>query len=199
MSEDIWPFFSRPDYVLPGSWESVRPVFHQYFRFWPDHEDLVWAKSVWPIMNDAGFYAESDDEAEAWNGRHILALAILYAESASRFGTPDYQWFEQFERRWLIVKFGSKNNLDETLWKVGRALADHHQIDHGSEGNAGLFLPLIRSFVTGSDFYLERPELSVYLERAWACHPEMCEFREDELHRMWVGGHFESAGMSCFP
>jgi hypothetical protein len=182
----------------PRFWDKVRPVFHEFFQFWPDHEDLLWAKSVWPIMEDAGLYADCDDDADAWTRRHILALAILYAESAWRFGTPDYQPFDKIERGWLTLAFGSRNNLDETLWDVGRALADHHQIDHWSEGNAGLFLPLIRSFVTGSGFYHEGPELADYLQRVWARHPDMCEFREDELHRMWVGGHFESGGMTCF-
>lgn len=183
----------------PRFWAEVRPVFHEYFQFWPDHEDLIWAKSVWPIMEDAGFFADHDAEAEAWTRRHILALAILYAESAWRFGTPDYQRFEQMERRWITLAFGSGSNLDETLCQVGRALAEHYEIDHGAEGKAGLFLPLIRSLVTGSGFYSEGRELDAYLVRVWKRHPEMCEFREDELHRMWVGGDFSSKDMLCLP
>lgn len=179
-------------------WHEVRPIMHEYFQFWPDHEDLIWAKSVWPIMEDAGFYADFDDEADAWTRRHILALAILYAESAKRLGTPDYEQFTYQDHQWLIVVFGSRNNLDDTLWAVGRALANHYEIDHFSEGNAGLFLPLIRSLVTGSGFYSEGPELDAYLQRVWSCNFEMCAFREDDLRRMWVGGHFDSKWMSCF-
>ena len=183
----------------PRFWTKVRPIFHEYFQFWPDHEDLIWAKSVWPIMENAGFFADFDEEADVRTRRHILALAILYAESAWRFGTNEYLWFAQMERGWLTVAFGSENNLDDAVWEVGRALADHHQIDHWAEGNAGLFLPLIRSLVTGSGFYSEGKELNAYLERVWRRHPEMCEFREDELHCMWVGGQFSSREMSCFP
>lgn len=181
------------------SWVKVRPIFHEYFQFWPDHEDLIWAKSVWPILEQAGFLADGDAEADAWTRRHILALAILYAESAKRLGTPDFLWFDKLERGWLIVFFGSRENLDEALWQVGSTLSRLYGLDHWSEGNADFFLPLIRSLVTGSGFYIEGPELEAYLERAWQCHPEMCEFREDELHRMWVGGHFESMNMGCFP
>lgn len=35
-------------------WDEVRPWFHEYFQPWPDHEDLIWAKSIWPIMEGAG-------------------------------------------------------------------------------------------------------------------------------------------------
>lgn len=183
----------------PRFWTNVRPTFHGCFQFWPDHEDLIWAKAVWPILEDEGYFADQDDEAEAWTRRHILALAILYAESACRFGVPDFNKPDQFERRWLRVAFGSANNLDEALWTVGSALARHHQIDHGSEDNAGLFLPMIRSLVTGSGYYTEGADLDAYLTRAWERQPEMCEFREDELYRMWVGGDFASQNLSCVP
>lgn len=179
-------------------WHKVRPLMHQYFQFWPDHEDLIWAKSVWPIMEDAGFYADFDEEADAWTRRHILALAILYAESAWRLGTPDYENFAYNDHSWLVVAFGSRNNLDDTLWEVGRALADHYDIDRFSEGNVGLFQPLIRSLVTGSGFYSDGPELEGFLQRVRDCDYEKCAFREDDLRQMWVGGHFDSENMSCF-
>lgn len=179
-------------------WDKVRPIFHEYFQFWPDHEDLIWAKSVWPILEDAGFFADCDEEAHARTRRNILALAVLYAESAQRFGTPDYQPLEKFEQGWLTVFFGSRENLDETLWEIGSTLSRHYGIDYWSEGNADLFLPLIRSLATGSGCFTGGPELDAYLKRAWQRHPNMCEFREDRLHRMWVGGHFSSAQMACF-
>ena len=106
----------------PRFWTNVRPIFHEYFQFWPDHEDLIWAKSIWPYLVGNGLYADSDEEAIAWTRRNILALAILYAESACRFGTPDYLWLNPMERGWLTVAFGSKKNLDETLDTVGRTL-----------------------------------------------------------------------------
>ena len=131
----------------------MRPIFHEYLQFWPDHEDLIWAKSVWPLLDDAGFFSDLDDEADAWVRRNVLALAILYAESAVRFGTPDYRCLNKLERGWLTVFFGSRENLDDTLWEIGSTLSQHYDIDHGSERNASLFLPLIRSLVTGSGFY----------------------------------------------
>jgi hypothetical protein len=113
----------------PRFWEHVRPWFHEFFQFWPDGEDLIWAKSVWPVMEDAGFFSDYDHEADAWTRKHILALAILYAESAQRFGTPDYRRFSQVERVWLTVAFGSEKNLDDILFAIGSTVRDHFPLN----------------------------------------------------------------------
>jgi hypothetical protein len=180
-------------------WDEVRPLFHEYFQFWPDHEDLIWAKSIWPIMEGAGLYSDNGDEGEAWTKRNILALAILYAGSATAFGVPDYRGFASVERTWLTVVFGSKSRLDETLDQVGRAVCFSFPGNETFERDPAFFLPLIRSLVTGSGFYLPGPELGAYLARVSARNFEMCEFREDELCRMWIGGNFSSGDLACFP
>ncbi len=183
----------------PQFWGEVRPWFHEYFQFWPDHEDLIWAKSIWPIMEREGFFADHDDEAGAWTKRNVLALAILYAGSATAFGVPDYRRFERVERTWLTVVFGSKGKLDETLDEVGRAVCFSFAGGVTFERDPAFFTPLVRSLVTGSGFHIEGPKLEAYLARVEESHFEMCEFREDELCRMWIGGNFSSDELSCFP
>ncbi|WP_319823836.1 hypothetical protein [Thalassovita sp.] len=195
MTEDLTPYVHREKNV--SKWELVRPIFHEFFQFWPDHEDLIWAKSVWPILEDAGLFADVNDEAEAWTRRHILALAILYAESARCFGTPDFQWFDQVERGWLLVSFGSQTNLDGALEVVGRAVCFDFPRNKTFEGDPDFFLPLIRSLVTGSGFYIEGPALEYYLQSVEERNFDMHEFREDCLREMWIGGHFSSGRMSC--
>lgn len=179
-------------------WDEVRPWFHEYFQFWPDHEDLIWAKSIWPILESAGFFSDHDEEAEAWTKRHVLALAILYAGSATAFGVPDYRWFDRVERTWLTVAFGSKSTLDETLDEVGRAVCFSFSGNRSFERDPDFFIPLIRSLVTGSGFHVAGSRLEAYLVRVAEQNFEMCEFREDELCRMWIGGNFSSDNLSCF-
>lgn len=181
------------------AWRKVRPIFHRYFRFWPDHEDLIWAKSVWPRLHEHGFYADVDEEAVAWTHRNILALAILYAASAWRFGTPDYQGIDFLDRTHLTVTFGSRGNLDEVLDEVGRSLCFSFPENASFEGDPDFFRPLIRSLATGSGTYVEGPKLERYLNAVEARRFGILEFREDALRDMWLGGHFDSASMACFP
>jgi hypothetical protein len=183
----------------PQFWDEVRPWFHEYFQFWPDHEDLIWAKSIWLTMEREGFFSENGDEAEAWTKRHILALAILYAGSATAFGVPDYRWFDKVEGTWLAVVFGSRSKLDEILDEVGRAVCFSFPGNQNFERDPAFFTPLIRSLVTGSGFHVAGPKLEAYLARVEVRHFEMCEFREDELCQMWIGGSFSSDELSCFP
>jgi hypothetical protein len=183
----------------PQFWDEVRPWFHEYFQFWPDHEDLIWAKSIWPVMVDAGLYSDNGDEGEAWTKRNILALAILYAASATAFGVPDYRCFASVERTWLTVVSGSRSKLDKTLDEVGRAVCFSFLGNKTFERDPAFFAPLIRSLVTGSGFHVVGPRLEAYLARVEARHFEMCEFREDKLCRMWIGGNFSSDDLSYFP
>jgi len=184
---------------LPRFWKEVRPFFHEYFRFWPDREDLIWAKSTWPIMEDAGFFADSDEDADNWTRRHIRALALLYAESAWRFGLGQGSWFNEEERKWLLLAFGSKKNLDEVLFEVGSVVTSFYPRNSSGEGDSDFFKPLIRSILTGSGDRLESPSLERYLsrleERGW----HDLEYREGELRTLWIGGHFGSESMRCLP
>jgi hypothetical protein len=197
----------------PGHWEEVRPLFLEHFQFRPDHEDLIWAKSIWPIMENAGFYAGHparderysgfwvpyDVEAEAQLSQYIIALAILYAGSAWAFGTPDYRQFDAVDRSWLTVTFGSKNNLDETLYEVGAAVCFSFAEHRTFSGDPAFFVPLIRSLVTGSGHHIQGPEQETYLARVAERPDEICEFREDQLFRMWIGGNFTTNDLECFP
>lgn len=105
-------------------------------------------------MESAGFFSNHDEEAEAWTKRYVLALAILYAGSATAFGVPDYRWFDRVERTWLTVVFESKSKLDETLDEVGRAVRFSFSGNRSFERDPNFFTPLIRSLVTGSGFHV---------------------------------------------
>jgi len=178
----------------------MRNFAQEFFKFWPEGEDLIWCKTVWPALEHAGLFSDFDDDALAWTRSKIAALSILYAESACRFGTPDYQHGKHLDRASLMKVFGSEDDLDETLREVGSIVRNHFAPN--LEREADFFTPLIRSLVTGSGNYFKGPELQDYLLRVRAVnfgHCDMCEFREDELYRMLIGGDFKWKEMSCFP
>lgn len=174
----------------PDFWPVVRPFCHEIFRFWPDGEDLIWAKSIWPVLQDAGLFSDQSDEALAWTHRNLLALALLYAQSAEQFGTPDFQRPSHLDEHWLLIAFGSEQNRNDALSEVGLAINAHFPRTLSGEGDPEFLLPLIRSLATGSGAYREGAALENYLHKVAARGFEMTAFREDRLRRMWVGGNF---------
>ncbi len=55
---------------VPLFWEKVRPYAEEFFQFWPGGEDLIWAESVWPALEDAGFFSDFSDRADTWTRSH---------------------------------------------------------------------------------------------------------------------------------
>lgn len=176
-------------------WPEVRDLAREYFSFWPNGEDLIWCKTVWPALENAGFFSDFSDDATTWTRSKVVALSTLYAESASRIGTSGYKNPIHLERTWLMSRFGSESALDETLEEVGRVVRDYFAPN--CDRDPAFFTPLIRSLVTGSGAYYKGQQLQEYLTRVEQREFDMCEFREDELCRMWVGGHFASGDMEC--
>lgn len=186
------------DDVAKNLWPVARPWFRAHFAFWPDHEDLMWAKSIWPTFLDCGLFNDQNEEAEAWTQRNIQALSILYAQSARVFGTPDYSVPETFTRQWMHFRYGSEDNLDTALDEVGRAICFSFPENAAFVGDPDFFRPLIRSLVCGSGFHRDGVRLDSYLDRVAAgFFQEPCEFNEPALRRMWIGGHFASSDCDC--
>ena len=44
-------------------WEGARPVASKYFNFWPDGEDLIWAKHCWSALDKSGLNIYQNDSA----------------------------------------------------------------------------------------------------------------------------------------
>lgn len=145
----------KDDDLARTLWPVARPWFHAHFQFWPDHEDLIWAKTVWPTFLSCGLFLEGDEEDEAWTQRNIQALALLYAQSACVFGTPGLITPNTYNHQWLNFQFGSEANLDTTLDDVGRAICFAYPDNATFVGDPDFFRPLIKSLVCGSGHYGE--------------------------------------------
>lgn len=179
-------------------WQAARPMFHAHFRFWPDHEDLIWAKSIWPTFLDCGLFSDQNKDAEAWTRRNIQALALLYAASADALGTPTYRRTAKFAQLSRSASFGSRAGLEEALEKVGQSICFAFPENQTFVGDPAFFRPLIRSLVCGAGFFREGDTLEDYLDRASATHfQSACDFNEPKLRRMWIGGHFASESLGC--
>ncbi|MCZ8079063.1 MAG: hypothetical protein O9289_05875 [Rhodobacteraceae bacterium] len=179
-------------------WGRARPLFQEHFRFWPDHEDLIWAKTIWPVFLDAGLFANKTDEETAWTGRNVQALALLYAHSAMTFGTPVEEIPEHFSRQWMAFSFGSAANADERLNEVGRSICFAFPGNETFVGNRDFFSPLIRSLVCGAGFHRYGPVLDAYLAHCAEHQFEtQVEFNEPSLRRLWIGGHFSLSDLTC--
>lgn len=177
-------------------WDIVRPYAKEYFRFWPDGEDYAWAKSVWPVLDDAGFASDISEEADAWTRSKIAALAILYLESATRLKVaPEPLDTGLMEPMSLLMTFGSQGNLDAAIWEVGRVLIEG--LSPKSEPPEELLMPLLRSMVTGCGAYRDGPRLEAYLSRVRETYFDICDYREDELRIFWVGSFFSYGDLRC--
>lgn len=102
-----------------------------------------------------------------------------------------------FHRPMDELLFGSKANLEAALHEVGSAICFSFAGNRSRVGDPDFLLPLIRSLACGSGFYREGANLEVYLAKVSRQHFEMCEFREDLLKRLWVGGNFGSDELGC--
>ena len=72
-------------------WDEVRPWFHEYFQFWPDHEDLIWAKSIWPILESAGFFSDHDEDL----AMPLAAIVDIRARIGDEVGVSDWLTVDQ--------------------------------------------------------------------------------------------------------
>ena len=68
------------------TWKDARPMVHSYFNFWPDGEDRLWCKQLWPYIEKSGltvYHSESEEiRCRAIPG----CLALMYQELTTRLG-----------------------------------------------------------------------------------------------------------------
>lgn len=173
------------------NWRSISKIVEQYFQFWPDGEDRMWLKRLWPTI-EGHVFSDFSEEADLWTQNNLFILHLLYAESLSRLGV-DHHHNKYLTREWIIVRFGSIDLFDEHFFKVGNdVLYFDDEIEHDV-----VLLPLLRSVVLGSGLLFKERELSSYLERVRDMQFDYVFYNEPELHRFWAGGFFSYGDLSC--
>ena len=179
----------------PGfTWPEVRGYAQEFFTYWPDGEDLLWAKKVYAIIETGVNFGIGQDGVDGHTRSVLHALSVLYAESATRLGLPQFESRDHLERIWITVYYGSETNFDEVLWDVGSALRSEYAADAFLRG---LLLPLLGSLVTGAGYCHEGPDLVTYLNNVSENGFDLTRFREDEFYRFWAGGHYQQKALEC--
>jgi hypothetical protein len=119
------------------TWNEIRPVVHQYFNFWPDGEDVLWFKQLWPYLEKSRLTVYHTEKEEI-NCRAIPGcLALFYQEIIERLGIDhserlkDVHYNEMFEdgltavenilnevRCSLVGKLGSQRFFELTIESI---------------------------------------------------------------------------------
>lgn len=188
----------KHDALAGQNWPKVRAYARDYFKFWPDGEDLLWAKHVWPAIEPYDlFWGEGGEEEEAEDARIrslFFVLSVIYAESACHFGLTDFEGNDHLTDIWITTNFGSEDKFDECLFEVHRAIMDYFD---GDDDVSGVLLPLIRSLVTGGAGERQDTDLEAYLSRISETNFVITSYHEDQLRRLWVGNHFNRKALHC--
>ena len=72
-----------------STWPETRPFVNEFFNFWLDGEDSLWAKIMWTGLEEAGLFSNSGTGL-LWTRSNVAALSLIYAESVCRLGArPD--------------------------------------------------------------------------------------------------------------
>ena len=68
------------------TWKDARPMVHSYFNFWPDGEDRLWCKQLWPYIEKAGLTVYHTEAEEMRCSAIPGCLALMYQELITRLG-----------------------------------------------------------------------------------------------------------------
>ena len=85
-------------------WEGARPVASKYFNFWPDGEDLIWAKHCWSALDKSGLNIYQNDEEEIDCRKNVGILALVYNEACCRYGEVNSCSYLDDEQQTEILK-----------------------------------------------------------------------------------------------
>ena len=104
------------------SWEDARPIVQDYFCFWPDGEDLIWAKACWAALDKSGLTAYHTEKEEMVCRSLVGLLALFYQEFMGRLGIDEYCCIRD---KYLTEMFTSPSDeLEEGLIQLRVALQD---------------------------------------------------------------------------
>ena len=104
------------------SWEDARPIVQDYFCFWPDGEDRIWAKACWAALDKSGLTAYHTEKEEMVCRSHVGLLALFYQEFIERFGIDTHC---RIRDKYLTELFMSPyGEIEEWLNKLRKALHD---------------------------------------------------------------------------
>ncbi len=110
------------------TWDDARPLVHHFFNFWPDGEDRLWCKQLWPYIEKAGL-AVYHTEKEEMACRDIPGLmALFYQEITERLGI-DLK-IDLTDSQLKEILCNSLDDIDEALCVIRNAILDNLREEH---------------------------------------------------------------------
>jgi len=165
-----------------STWNEVQPYISEFFSFWTDGEDHLWAKLMWPGLLDGGMLAMSG-AGPIWTRGNICALAILYSEAVTRLGIEPHNHLS-IERSDIPDIFQGIGLCENRLVEVREALLSHF-------GEDQLFSLTLRSIEYGRTATPNIAEIEIYLRDAKKRLPHCTKYREDNLFGIFNGAVLE--------
>ncbi|MBJ6749875.1 hypothetical protein [Geomonas anaerohicana] len=104
------------------SWNCARPIAKEYFQFWPDGEDMLWAKSCWAAVEKSGLAVYHTEQEEMVCLSYVGLLALFYQEFAWRLGVETYKPLS--EDNITEIFYASLDEIDSGLVQLREALQD---------------------------------------------------------------------------
>ncbi len=110
------------------TWDDARPLVHHFFNFWPDGEDRLWCKQLWPYIEKAGL-AVYHTEKEAVACREIPGLmALFYQEITERLGIDLKTDLTDSQLKEILCN--SLDDIDEALCVIRNAILSTLREEH---------------------------------------------------------------------
>lgn len=107
-------------------WDKARGIAVELFNFWPDGEDLIWAKQCWAALDKKGLTIYTSDIEEMKVRELVGALAIFYQEFCYQYGVEPS---ELLRRELLDELFESREaDLETLIQEIRSALVDYYSI-----------------------------------------------------------------------
>jgi len=108
------------------TWKEARIDVYNYFNFFIDGEDRLWAKKMWKILEYVGLTKISEGNIEVVHLR-IALLALIYQEFCERCGYGDATSIKGLkEQHYKNIFKTSTDTVNDEIYKIIRALTDYY-------------------------------------------------------------------------
>lgn len=150
-------------------WDDARPIVSHFFNFWPDGEDIIWAKHCWSALDKSGLNIYQNDKEEMICRENVGLLALFYNEACWRF--QDYiadtdSCFSSLDEEEQIELFGGSNPS-----QINKALEKIHESLLMEIGSESLFDYTLASIISGSSRGLTPNNMNSEIKKRSDPHP----------------------------
>ncbi len=110
------------------TWDDARPLVHHFFNFWPDGEDRLWCKQLWPYIEKAGLTVFHTEKEEMYCREIPGLLALFYQEMTKRLGIDLETELTDSQLKEILCN--RLDDIDETLCVIRNAILGNLREEH---------------------------------------------------------------------